>query len=319
MGKKKKNHTLLKAALLTASSVAAMGYYNLKSAKKAADMNALQRESSSYFFNWNSGKIFYTVQGCGSPVVLIHDYLSPAGSWEWKALAEELSFTNKVYAMDLPGCGNSDKNNQTFADYLYVQAISAFLKEVVREKAILIASGNSIQTVLMLQMMDKSLISSIYAINPPLPTARDTDDLAKNLIGKLINNSEVIGSFAYNLLLSEQNLDHYFSKQNYFHDKSLQAAYVKACWQGAHNHYLHNKYILTSYYRGYMNSNLVKAVQELSVPMTILAGSDVPDINAALECYENWNSEILIYTVNGGKKMMQFERPQEIAEIIASE
>ncbi len=316
MGKKNK-HTLLKAALLAASSVAAMGYYNVKSAKKAATMNALQRDTSSYYFNWNSGKIFYTVQGCGAPIVLIHDYLSPAGSWEWNALAEELSFTNKVYTLDLPGCGNSDKTYQTFADYLYVQAISSFLKEIVREKAVLVASGTSIQTVLMLQMMDTSMISSIYAINPPVPTARDTNDLAKNLLGQLITNSEVVGSFAYNLLLSEQNLDHYFTEQGYFTDKSLQAAYVKACWQGAHNHYLHNKYILTSYYRGYMNSNLTKAVQELSVPMTILAGSETPEIETAVATYEAWNSEILIYTVDGGKKMMQLERPEEIAGIIA--
>ena len=161
------------------------------------------------------------------------------------------------------------------------------------------------------------MISSIYAINPPVPTARDTNDLAKNLLGQLITNSEVVGSFAYNLLLSEQNLDHYFTEQGYFTDKSLQAAYVKACWQGAHNHYLHNKYILTSYYRGYMNSNLTKAVQELSVPMTILAGSETPEIETAVATYETWNSEILIYTVDGGKKMMQLERPEEIAGIIA--
>ena len=66
-----------------------------------------------------------------------------------------------------------------------------------------------------------------------------------------------------------------------------------------------------------MNSNLTKAVQELSVPMTILAGSETPEIETAVATYEAWNSEILIYTVDGGKKMMQLERPEEIAGIIA--
>ena len=51
--------------------------------------------------------------------------------------------------------------------------------------------------------------------------------------------------------------------------------------------------------------------------MTILAGSETPEIETAVATYEAWNSEILIYTVDGGKKMMQLERPEEIAGIIA--
>lgn len=56
-------------------------------------------------FNYNGGDINYTVQGEGTPIVLIHGF--GLDGRMWKKQAEELSKTNKVVTYDMRGFGKS--------------------------------------------------------------------------------------------------------------------------------------------------------------------------------------------------------------------
>lgn len=67
---------------------------------------------------YSSGvKIFYTVQGSGSPVVLIHGlHSSGAMNWTMPGTTAALAQNHRVIVMDCRGHGKSDKS-QTDADY----------------------------------------------------------------------------------------------------------------------------------------------------------------------------------------------------------
>lgn len=58
------------------------------------------------FFHLDSGRIFYTDNGKGLPVVLIHGYLETSAIWE--EFADGLADRFRVIAVDLPGHGKSD-------------------------------------------------------------------------------------------------------------------------------------------------------------------------------------------------------------------
>lgn len=61
-------------------------------------------------FTSNGVKIFYTVQGSGTPVVLIHGlHSSGAMNWTMPGITAELAQTHRVVLMDCRGHGKSDK------------------------------------------------------------------------------------------------------------------------------------------------------------------------------------------------------------------
>ena len=51
---------------------------------------------------------------------------------------DKLAENHAVYALDLLGCGRSEKPKITYTNYLYVQLISDFIKNVIHEKQMLL-------------------------------------------------------------------------------------------------------------------------------------------------------------------------------------
>lgn len=309
MGDSHKFRNILITAGLSGSALAA---YNYITSRKADQSKYLADHISSSQFNWKLGNIYYTKQGTGTPILLVHDYLSPAGCWEWKILGQKLAAEHTVYALDLPGCGRSDKSFSAYTNYLYVQLLSDFISKIIKEPVTLITSGHSIQAAVMLAKSESALFTQIIAINPPAPQQPSICDL---LLGKLIP-LPLIGTFTYNLLTSPCRLENHLEQLHMFRDRNLQSAYVKACCQGAHMEHSNRKYLFSSYLRGYMNSNLTLSLKDLTVPFTILSGTDVMDSEKAILTYRKQNPQISVQQIKNGRLMMQMEQADEIARYI---
>lgn len=94
--------------------------------------------SGGKYYHWKYGNIYYTKSGKGKPVLLIHDLDPTASSYEWKAVTKKLAENHTVYAIDLLGCGRSEKPNMTYTNYLYVQLMNEFISNVINEKQMLL-------------------------------------------------------------------------------------------------------------------------------------------------------------------------------------
>ena len=64
--------------------------------------------SGGKYYHWKYGNIYYTKSGKGKPVLLIHD-LDPTASSMSGSCNEKLAENHTVYAIDLLGCGRSEK------------------------------------------------------------------------------------------------------------------------------------------------------------------------------------------------------------------
>ena len=126
----------------------------------------LLKSDNGKFFTWRYGEIFYTKQGKGSPVLLIHDLNPASSSYEWEKCIKHLAKNHTVYAIDLLGCGQSDKPNMTYSNYLFVQLITDFIKNVIGEKADIITTGNSASFTLMACNMNPEHFNKIIVLNP---------------------------------------------------------------------------------------------------------------------------------------------------------
>ena len=73
-----------------------------------------------------------------------------------------------VYTLDLLGCGRSEKPYLTYTNYLYVQLITDFIKNIIKDQPDVIATGESISFVTLAENMEHHLFKRIIAVNPPM-------------------------------------------------------------------------------------------------------------------------------------------------------
>ena len=126
---KKKNpvKNLVLFSGLTAAAMAGINQYIFMS---AVSKNALSTDHDLYY-DWKLGKIYFTKEGTGNPLLLIHELDSMSCDFEWKKIRKKLSKNHTVYTIDLLGCGRSEKPNFTYTNFLYVQLITDFIKNII--------------------------------------------------------------------------------------------------------------------------------------------------------------------------------------------
>lgn len=111
------------------------------------------------YYEWLFGKVRYTKKGNGNPLLLIHDLAPGSSSYEFSRISSELAKTNEVYILDLPGYGLSDKQNITYTNFLYVELVTDFIKNVIGKKTDVITSGDSSIAIMACHNNPKSLIN----------------------------------------------------------------------------------------------------------------------------------------------------------------
>ncbi|KAA8531895.1 hypothetical protein F0562_006388 [Nyssa sinensis] len=110
-------------------------------AEPAQGLERLPFKPEGYnFWTWRGHKIHYVEQGEGSPIVLIHGF--GASAFHWRYNIPELAKKYKVYAIDLLGFGWSEKAIIEYDALVWRDQVVDFLKEIVKEPAILV--GNSL-------------------------------------------------------------------------------------------------------------------------------------------------------------------------------
>lgn len=83
--------------------------------------------------NIGGTNVFYRVEGNGDPVILIHGNGLSHGQWKYNM--GPLSGSYKVYALDLPGFGLSDKPDIDYNVTYYVNILKAFMEAAGIESA----------------------------------------------------------------------------------------------------------------------------------------------------------------------------------------
>jgi pimeloyl-ACP methyl ester carboxylesterase len=86
-------------------------------------------------FAGRAGRLSYYVAGAGEPLLLIHSVNAAASAYEVRPLFEHYRRSRRVYAIDLPGFGFSDRSARDYTARLYADAILDMVEEIGREHA----------------------------------------------------------------------------------------------------------------------------------------------------------------------------------------
>ena len=301
--------------LLTALAVGTVHIINRFIDATAEIKNILKSENGN-FYDWKNGRIYYTKHGSGTPVLLIHG-LDPANSsYEWCRLIKKLEKKHTVYTLDLLGCGRSEKPYLTYTNYIYVQLITDFIKNVITEKTDVITSGNSISFVVLANNMDKNIIQRIISINPPELTKFNETPNQYSTIRKIILELPVIGTLLYNYQVSNANISKLFREKYFAKPQLVSSKYMDAYYEAAHMEKSHGKYLKASMEAHYTDNSITHALKKIDTPLYIIQSRYGNNFVKKVDSYCHKNENIEAAYISNCKELPQLEAPDKLYDII---
>lgn len=296
-------------------SIAGIYTYNKFIEKTASQKNLLSDKDGEYY-DWKYGKIFYTKIGNGSPVLLIHDTDSSASSVEWNKLVHRLTKKHTVYTIDLLGCGRSDKPALEYTNYLYVQMLLSFMKDVIQEKTVVISSNISTSFVVMANHIDSSLFEKIILINPASLKQLDIipDDLSK--FKKSIIQLPFVGTFVYNIMNNMQHIDNSFRTRYVTKPQLISSSIEDIYYEAAHKNGSNGRFLYSSLLGNYVNNSITHAVKSITTPVLIIGSTEMKHYSLTLDDYHKVNTNLDIIRINNGSLYPHMEIPEKINSII---
>ena len=306
---------LITISILTTLSGVAIYAVNRFISASSVMKNLLQTEESQYY-HWQFGKVFYTKKGTGKPLLLIHDLQCSSSSYEWKNLIETLSKEYTVFAIDLLGCGRSDKPRITYTNFLYVQLITGFIKNIIGCPTDVIASGLSGSFVITACNTVPECFKKIMLINPEDLSKLNKIPNKKSKFVKCMLEVPLIGTLLYHTVTNRSNIELLFTEKllyNPFHENHQD---IDAFYEGAHRGKGDGKYLLSSLVGNYVNLNITHALKNVNNSIYILGGSAEEGIRETLALYTALNPSIETELISKAKHLPQLETPVEVLERI---
>ena len=310
-----KNHTFRKIVVATALIGTAMYIANEYIMKIATSKDLLKKDNGEYY-SFKYGKVFYKVSGEGKPILLIHDINESSSSMEWCHLEKELSKTNKVYTIDLLGCGRSDKPKLNYNSFLYVQLINDFIRDIIGEPTDIIATGKSVSPVIMSTKLREEAVDRIILINPAdlVELGDIADRFAK--LKKTVITCPIIGTFIYHMLHTSDSIFNTFIN-DYYSDSN--ADFSEVCdyyYESAHKDKSGSKYLYASLQGGSLNMNVNHGLKVLDKDIIIISGEDYYESDYVPEEYAELNENIECISIMNASYLPQLETPEKVLDII---
>ena len=93
------------------------------------------------YYRWRGRDLAYSVAGEGEPLLLVHGVYAGASSFEFRKNFEELSKSFRVYALNLLGCGLSERPSRRYEPEDVALQIEDFVREEIGGPVHLVASS----------------------------------------------------------------------------------------------------------------------------------------------------------------------------------
>ena len=302
---KKRLETLFKLGILAGIVM----YFANKFVESSALIRRLLKTNTGKYYHWNHGSIYYTKQGNGDPILLVHDLDPSSSSAEWNETIEELSKTHTVYAIDLPGCGRSCKPHITYVNYFFVQLLSDFTKDVIRKKTSVIATGLSGSFTIMAAHVYPDHFDKLTLINPVSPSQLAVVPSKTAKFTKSIMDCPVLGTFLYSIYNSENEIEYHFTEKYFYNPFLVSSKLHHTYYESAHWEQGGGRHLLASLHNNYVNVNISAPLANLSQDVSIILGAELPNAEGIASAYCKINDSIQVSYISKAKMLPQLETP----------
>lgn len=310
---KKTKHKILTFTALMAMATGAVHIIN-RFISTSSQLKEILDTSSKKYYDWNLGQVYYTKKGTGTPLLLIHDMLPGASGYEWSRVEDKLASQYTVYTIDLLGCGRSDKPGITYTNFVYVQLICDFIKNVIGEETNIIASGFSGSFVTMACLYDNTLINKIMLVNPPALVSTAQEPTEKDKILYYLLQIPVFGTLIYHIAVSRETSSSLFLEKLYYNPFHADQDVMDAYYEAAHRGGYYTKYLYACIVAKYMNVNLENALKTIDNCIYVISGSEEANGEHIAAEYQNLNSSIETCVIKKAKHLPHIEASGDFLE-----
>lgn len=301
--------------ILTAVATASIHVINRIEYSHAIMKNTLSSPENKYY-EWRFGKIKYVKKGTGTPMLLLHDLIPGSSSYEFHKIIDQLAEKHQVYAIDFLGYGLSDKPQITFTNYLYVQLINDFIKQVIKKKTDILATGDSFPIALMTCHNDSELVRNLIGINPTSLYQLNQIPSKQTKILKLLMDTPIIGTFIYNLHTSRSAFTKMFREEFFYNPNKIEEQDIDSYVECSHLTDYRSKNAYASLVGKYLNANIIHQLKETDHSIYLIGGEEKEDIHNILDNYLYYNQAAEAIYISETKHLPHLEKPQEVLKCL---
>jgi pimeloyl-ACP methyl ester carboxylesterase len=209
----------LRTALLAIGGISGgLALYNRRLERGGQLPNRLGGEVRHY--RWRGGDLAYSVAGEGEPLLLLHGVYAGASSFEFRKNFQALSESFRVYALDLLGCGMSERLSRRYVPEDVAMQVEDFVREEIGDSAHLVASSLTAALVMPAVVRSPRLFRKLVLI---CPTGYGTLNRHSGRLGDVIYGlflAPVLGDSLYHAIVSRWGIRYYLGRMAY-HDADL--------------------------------------------------------------------------------------------------
>ena len=166
-------------------------------------------------FRWRGHTLAYSVAGEGEPLLLVHGVYAGASSLEFRENFEDLTSHFRVYALDLLGCGLSEKPHRRYGPEDVAAQVEDFVREEVGGGAHLVASSLSAALAVPVAVRSPRLFKKLVLI---CPTGQGTLDRPSGVLGDAVLGvfgTPILGDSLYHAIVSRAGIRYYLERMVY--------------------------------------------------------------------------------------------------------
>lgn len=268
------------------------------------------------YFDWRFGKIYYTKNGQGSPILLIHDLDASQSSYEFKSLINRLEKNYTVYTIDLIGFGKSDKPKTTYTNFLFVQLITDFISTIIKQKTNLVCIGKSTTIGLTVCNYNPNIINKLLFVNTPNIKTLNLVPHKNHKINKKILESYLVGTSIFNVLYSNFSISKHLSSQ-VVDSSIITKRYIQSRNESAHLGGEASKYVDASIRCYFTNLNITHALKSINHSIYFLISDGYVNHEEILRDYIELNPSIETAIINNTKGLPWIENPDQLCNYIS--
>jgi pimeloyl-ACP methyl ester carboxylesterase len=264
-------------------------------------------------YPWKYGDIFYILKGKreARPLLLVHGLGPGASSYEWRRNLETLAQDFRVYALDLLGFGLSDRPAIAYDPQIFCDLLGDFLREVVREPAVVVARGVSGAYVIADAYRHPSSYERLILLSPP---AVMLDEAPYGPLVRAVRfglRLPLFGQFAYNLMTTRRAIRHYYEDRAYYNPALISDELVEYVYIGAHQPAA--RFPIADLLGGRLHLDVSEPLARLQVPVLAIWGENGAGVSAA---FQRINPQIEVRRLERCGEHLQEEQPETFNELL---
>jgi pimeloyl-ACP methyl ester carboxylesterase len=267
--RKKRRRRLVQGFLMGSAAIGVPALVNALVSRRARRLPAARWGSDDHYAS-KAGDVQFQRLGEGPAVVLIHSLGPGHSGTEWRRVAEILAAEYTVYVPDLLGWGGSEKSAKSYDGELYIELLSGFLKDVVGERAVLVAAGLPAAYAVQVAVDQPEEVRALGLVAPlGMELHGDEPDLKDAVVHRLLR-MPILGTSALNIYTSRSAIATYLSREVFASPTVVDEALVDQHYRRSHLPGAHSA--LAAYLSGYLNHSVRELLGRLDVPIWIAWG-----------------------------------------------